>query len=223
MSAHRIKKRITFLGRGAVFTPASFLDLGTRASVDQALSRLVRKGFIRRLMRGLYDFPKFHPELGILSPSAYDIANAMAERGGFRLLITSDAAANYFGLTTQVPAKPRYLTDGPTRIYTAGTQIIKVKHASARTMVGAGRASGTVFQALRHLGVKRVNDASLKKIARYLTAEEKKVIHRDSQATHLWIQKAVEKIMGIIYLLTHWVSQVYGSELSTYHPSFEGH
>ncbi len=113
MTIEEIKNRIVREGRGAVFTPASFLDLGTRASVDQALSRLVRKGFIRRLVRGLYNFPEINPLIGAVTPSPFQIAKAFADAGGYKLQHPSDVSANYLGLTTQVPAKPRFFSDGP--------------------------------------------------------------------------------------------------------------
>ena len=38
-----------------VCTPKDFLDLGGRHGVDQALSRLVKAGQLRRVGHGLYD------------------------------------------------------------------------------------------------------------------------------------------------------------------------
>jgi hypothetical protein len=67
-------RRVRATGRGGVFTPSDFLDVATRAAVDQALSRLVKNGKLRRLARGLYDFPKVHPKLGQLSPAPDDVA-----------------------------------------------------------------------------------------------------------------------------------------------------
>jgi hypothetical protein len=54
----RILARIRARGRGSVLVPGHFLDLGSREAVDIALHRLARKGTIRRLARGVYDFPK---------------------------------------------------------------------------------------------------------------------------------------------------------------------
>src|SRR6204780_360746 len=76
----RILARIHGRGRGSVFVPGDFLDLGSREAVDLALHRLARKGTIRRLARGVYDFPKEHPVLGLLSPSADAVAHALAGR-----------------------------------------------------------------------------------------------------------------------------------------------
>src|SRR5437016_1179596 len=106
-----IKRR----GRGAVFVPADFLKIGSREAVDITLHRLARKGTIRRLARGVYDFPQDHPVLGQLSPSAEAIAEALAGRDRTRLQPAGSYAANALGLSEQVPAKVIFLTDGPTR------------------------------------------------------------------------------------------------------------
>src|SRR5690606_26520363 len=52
-----ILDRIRKQGRGKVFIPKDFLDLGSRDAADQSLSRLVKNGDIVRLGRGLYHYP----------------------------------------------------------------------------------------------------------------------------------------------------------------------
>jgi hypothetical protein len=94
-----------------VFVPADFLDLGSRKAIDIALHRLARKGTIRRLAHGVYDFPKEHPVLGTLSPSADDVASALAGRDRTRLQPAGAYAANALGLSEQVPANAVFLTD----------------------------------------------------------------------------------------------------------------
>ncbi|WP_371395580.1 DUF6088 family protein [Fretibacter rubidus] len=115
MIATTIKAKIVRKGRGYVFTPSDFLNVGTRAAVNQALSRLAKKGLIRRLTHGIYDYPKISPRLGALSPKPDDVAQAVACKGGQVLSVSPAKAANLLGLTTQVPAKLVYLTNGPTR------------------------------------------------------------------------------------------------------------
>ena len=80
MITSSIRQRIIGKGRGAIFAPTDFLDIGSRASLDQALSRLADQGMIRRLTRGLYDYPRKSARLGLLSPSADDIAKAIARK-----------------------------------------------------------------------------------------------------------------------------------------------
>src|SRR5690349_8583362 len=95
----RIVAAIHSRGRGFVFVPADFLDIGSREAVDVALHRLARLGTIRRLARGVYDFPKEHPVLGLLAPSAEDIARALAGRDRTRLQPAGAYAANALGLS----------------------------------------------------------------------------------------------------------------------------
>jgi hypothetical protein len=116
----RILRRIQSRKRGWIFTPDSFLDLGTRRAVDLALTRHRDSGLIRQLGRGLYDYPKIDPQLGPLQPSTDDIARALAGRDATRLQPSGAYAANLLGLSTQVPMKVVYLTDGRTRTVQVG-------------------------------------------------------------------------------------------------------
>ena len=137
---------------GAVFTPKAFDDLGNRAAVDQALSRLARTGKIRRISRGVYDIPKNHPTLGPLSPDPDAVARAIAAQAGYRLQPTPARAANALGLSSQVPAQIVYLIDGSSRKITVGNHIIHFKHAGPRALLGAGTPAGVALQAIRAFG-----------------------------------------------------------------------
>ena len=152
----RIRNRIKGRGRGAVFTPKDFLDLGRRAAVDQSLSRMVKDGTIRRLRRGVYDFPKKHPRLGVLSPDGDAVARALV--GDAPLQLSGAAAANALGLSTQVPARTIYYSDRSFKDVPVGNRVISVRKASPRQLAGARRPSGPVLQALRYLGKDRVDD-----------------------------------------------------------------
>ena len=143
-------------GRGSVLVPADFLDIGSREAVDVVLHRLTRKGTIRRLARGVYDFPKTHPVLGPLQPSADKVAQALAGRDHTRLQPAGAYAANALGLSEQVPAKAVFLTDGPTRTVKIGPTTIQLRRTTARNMATAGRLSGLLIQALRELGKEHV-------------------------------------------------------------------
>ena len=121
----KIERRIQKQGEGWVFAAQDFLDLGSRAAVDQTLSRLAREGEIRRVGRGLYDLPRTSTLLGTLVPPAQErIAEALERKTGSRLQSSGAVAANALGLSTQVPAKIVYLTDGASRKLKVGGQTI---------------------------------------------------------------------------------------------------
>ena len=138
---------------GSVFTWMDFADLGAdRPTVSRALARLASRCEIRRLARGLYNKPWIDATLGLFSPSPDDIAAAVARRDDRVIAPTPARAANDLGLTTQVPAKPTYLTDGASRTLRIGGRDISFRRAAPRNLVGGSTPAGQAFQALRHLG-----------------------------------------------------------------------
>lgn len=189
----RIMKRARSAGRGGVYTPSDFLDVAARAAVDQALSRLVKTGKLRRLARGLYDFPKVHPKLGQLSPAPDDVAHALARETGSLVQIAGARAANVLGLTTQVPAKNTYLTDGPSRRVVLGKRVVDLRHASPKHLIAPGSAAGTVVQALRHVGLVRAADVA-QVASRQLSASDKKTLASSAVQAPAWMRPTLVSI-----------------------------
>jgi hypothetical protein len=170
-----------------VVVPADFLDLGSRQAVGLALHRLAKKGVIRRLARGVYDFPKQHLVLGPLSPSADTIAQALAGRDRTRLQPAGAYAANALGLSDQVPAKAVFLTDGPSRTVKIGSMTIQLRRTTPRNMAAAGRLAGLVIQALRELGKDHVTSARVEHLKRTLPAEQRRELLKDLKLAPAWM------------------------------------
>ena len=189
----RVMKRVRASGRGSVFTPSDFLTVATRSSIDQALSRLVKGGQLRRLARGLYDFPKLHPKLGPLSPAPDDVAHALARETGSQVQIAGARAANALGLSAQVPAQSTYLTDGPSRRVVVGKRIVDLRHASPKHLIAPGSPAGTVVQALRHVGPIRAADVA-QVAARQLSANDKKTLASTALQAPAWMRPTLVSI-----------------------------
>jgi Family of unknown function (DUF6088) len=174
-------------GKGFVFVPSDFLDLGSREAVDVALHRLVRNGTIRRLARGVYDYPKEHPVLGPLAPSPEDVARALAGRDRIRIQPAGAYAANALGLTEQVPARAVFLTDGPARTVKIGPTTIQLRRTTPKNMETAGRLSGLLIQAFRELGQEHITRERLDHLKRTLPAEKRKELLRDLRLAPTWM------------------------------------
>lgn len=185
----KMVKRIIGRKRGWCFTPMDFLDLGSRQAVDTALSRLAKSGRIRRLSRGLYDYPKTHQRIGVLSPPPEAIIEALTRRDRVRLQPTGAYAANLLGLSDQVPMKVVYLTNGPRRRIRIGNQEIILKTMAPRFMATAGRPSGTVIQALRHLGKAHVTKETVARLRKAFNAAEKLQILKDRSLAPSWMHR----------------------------------
>lgn len=187
--ADKIMKRLRGRGRGKwVCTARDFLDLGSRAAVDQALSRLTKDGDLRRVGHGLYDLPRSSTVLNRAAPVDIDKAMAaLARRDSIRIMPDGIAAANQLGLTNAVPAKSSYLTDGATRDVKVGNRTIRLKHAGPAVMAWAGRPAGPVAQALRWLGPQAAKDARVAAtLRRALPDDVKKDLARNSAGLPGW-------------------------------------
>jgi hypothetical protein len=183
----KILNRIYGYGKGSVFTPGDFLDLASRQAVDLALHRLVKKDAVRRLARGLYDYPRIDPTLGKLSPTTDAIAKALKGRDNILLQPSGAYAANLLGLSEQVPARIVFLTDGPNRKIQIGNQVIALKHTTPRAMATAGTVSGLVIQAFRHIGKQYVDDSMITRLRKRLSAKDKKQLLQDLRYAPAWI------------------------------------
>ena len=183
----KLKSRIYGHGRGAVFTPNDFLDLGSRDAVDKALSRLTTRGVVRRLARGLYEYPREHPELGTLSPNIEKVAKALTGKDRIRLQPAGAYATNLLGLSEQVPAKAVFLTDGPSRTVKIGRQEIQLRHTTPRNMAAAGRLSGLLMQAFRHLGKEHITPQRMAHLKRKLPGKERKQLLKDLPLAPTWM------------------------------------
>lgn len=190
----RVISRIYGKGRGWVFTPKRFLDLGSRDAVDQTLTRLFRTGTIRRLARGLYDYPKRHAQLGLLSPDPDALARAISEKDESRLQPSGAYAVNRLGLSQQVPAKIVYRTDGPEKTVAVGNQTIHLRHTTPNNMVTAGTTSGLVIEALRYLGKNGVTTDHIGTLRRSLSANDQQRLLKDRVYAPAWMHRHFAEI-----------------------------
>lgn len=179
----------------AVFASIQFLDLGSRAGLDQALSRLCRAGSIERAGRGLYLLPRNHPVLGRLGARPDEIVKAIARRDGLRVQEGGAHAANAMRLTEQVPARIIYDTDGPSRkVRLGGKFAIEFRHRSARKMAGAGRVTGMLISALANIGKVHITPQRLAHLRRELKPEHKRQLLADLAIAPTWMHRHLRYI-----------------------------
>lgn len=156
--AEQIMKSVGALPEGASITAGSLLNLGGRAAVHRALSRLARRGSLLRVGRGLYVCP-LESRFGLRAPSAEKVARAVSEQRGEMIATNGAAAANSLGLTTQVPVRMIYLTNGPSRELRVGSQVVEFKHAPAWQLLLADRPAGDAVRALAWVGPEKAQTA----------------------------------------------------------------
>jgi hypothetical protein len=193
----KIIARIERQGSGKVLSAKDFLDLASRGTIDVALADLARDGRIRRIARGLYDVPKVNPALGgKLSPDIDEAAHAIARKHRWKIVPEGAWAANLLGLSTQVPAKIVYLSDGPSKKTPIGRRILYFKHARPKVLAGVEGKSALVVQALRHLGKDGVGAVGIRRLRNGLSAAERRKLVKGTRFGVDWIYEAAKRIAG---------------------------
>ena len=169
-----ILERIRVAEPESVFVSTDYVDLADVNTVRQCLSRMEQTGELQRIMRGVYYRPVFSQLLGEYeAPSPHHVAQA---------------------LSTQVPAKWSYISDGPYHKFNVGKLELEFKHRSNREISGLSYKSAMVIQALRALGKENVDDTTIKKLQRLLTDHEKQALLQEAQQAVAWIYNLIKKI-----------------------------
>jgi hypothetical protein len=190
----QLSRRVQRSASGTVFTPDAFATMGSRSAIDKALQRLVARGALRRLSRGMYDKPRHDELLGTLWPSVDAVVKAVAGKDRIRTQPTGVYAANLLGLSEQVPAQVVLLTDGISRTVQAGPMKITFKRTTPRQMAAAGRLSGLLIQAFKSLGASHITPARLARLRQTLPAEERAKVLADLALAPAWMRPLLREV-----------------------------
>jgi hypothetical protein len=190
-------RRINGNGMGWAFSARDFTDLGSRPTVDSALHRLERKGSIRRIIRGIYDRPRFSEVLSTeLSPDLNQVAQALARKFRWRIQPSGAVALNLLRLSTQVPARAVYLSDGPNRSYKVGRTALVFDHTALKEAGFRLPESGLIVQALKSLGQEHVTPEVTSKIRAWLAPSLRAPVLADAATATGWVYAALRQIAG---------------------------
>jgi len=191
---NQIYRKLTTFKPGKVFFPDDFQETGSSEAIRKALSRLEKKGYVKRIAKGIYFVPTTDPVVGIIYPSTEEIAKAIAGRDKARILPTGLYALNRLGLSTQIPLKIVYLTDGSARQVRLGTRTITFKAVAPRKLAMKGNISSLAIQALQELGPNGVTDEIRERLHVLLNREEPDNLRHDIKLAPAWIRKLLQTL-----------------------------
>lgn len=192
-TAELIRQRIERMLVGEPFTPTAFLECGTRASVDQTLSRLVKAGTIERVTRGVFVRPEVSRFVGKVMPEPIKVAETIAKTTGSIVQIHGAEAARRLELTTQVPTQSVFSTSGPSKRIRVGKMEIRLQHVCQRKLALAGRPAGLALAAMWYLGKAEVTPSLIEKIRRKLSDSEFEALKSVTSAMPAWMSDAIFK------------------------------
>ncbi len=191
----KIKSLISNRKSGNLLFPTDFRGLGTDSAIKQALSRMVKSGELRRLAHGIYYLPKVDPQLGDMKPSADEVVRMIANKEKIRVKPAGAFALHQLGLTTQVPTKRVYITDGHQRQFSIGKLQIKLKATTPKRLMRKGKISSLVIQALEELGTDNIDLITHDKMKDLLTKEDPKLLKHELQLAPVKVNNYIFNIL----------------------------
>ena len=192
---NKILSRIYGHGRGYSFSSSDFISEFKDNNIDKSFSNLAKEKKIRRVARGIYDYPKYSELLGQeLSPDIDAVAQAYARKFNWKIEISGESALNYLGLSTQVEANYVYLSNGPSRSYNIGNTTLRFKHTALKNIGFRYKESSIIVQALKALGEKHIDDKTKEKLITWLTPKSCDRILKDTKTATTWIYEMIKDI-----------------------------
>ena len=192
----KILQHIEAFPKGELFLPSDFSELGSSEAVRLSLFRLEKEGVITRVAQGIYVRPRESSLIGKLTPTAEEVAEAIAKRDKIRTTPTGSYALNALGLSTQVPMNIVLLTDGSPREIKVGKRKIKFKKTTPKNLMAKGKISRLVIQVLKEIGNGKVTAVEEQKILDVLKKENEKDLKHDIALAPVWIQKIMRKALN---------------------------
>ena len=192
-----IRARILAAEDGAVFVAPDFADIADTATIRQGLKRLYQSGIIRRIIRGIYEKPKYSKlldEYVAADPDA--VAKALARCYHWTFAPCGNTALNLLGLSTQVTAVWSYISDGPYKTYEWNSTKLEFKHRTNKEITGLSYMTSLVIQALKTLGRTNVTPEIIQTLSEKLSEAEKQACLKEATESTDWVYDTIRKMCG---------------------------
>ncbi len=190
----RITEHVKALPESTPICAGALLHFGSRAAVDQALSRLARSGLLLRICQGVYMQP-VETRFGRCAPAVDKGIEALAALWGEIIVPSGGAAAHVLGLTTQVPVRSVYLTSGPDRLLRFGSLEVELRHAPRWQLAAPYRRAGDVIRALAWIGPAEVRDG-IQAVLPGLSREDMEELAKARATMPLWMAEPVSDVIA---------------------------
>ena len=175
----QIEAKVRRAKPGQIFLPSDFKDLGTSTAIRKALSRLVEQKVLVRMGQGIYATPIHDKVFGDVLPSMEEIAVTLAKKDHVKIMPTGQYALNKIGLSTQVPMKMVYLTNGTKKNISLGKSSIVFQPTTTKKLAMIGTITSLLFLGLEELDLDNLSKTDINKIINLLKKEDKKKLKHD--------------------------------------------
>ena len=193
--SEKLDNRLLEIATGTPLVASDFSDIANVRTIRELLNIRIRNGTMRRIIPGVFVIPKVNEFMNIEVPVAPEaLAQAIARKHNWAIAPSEQTALNALGLSTQVPATWKYISDGPYKKYELDGAVIQFKHTTNKNISSMSPTSSLIVQALKALGKDGITDNVLEKMASRLTKEDANILINDTSRTIAWIRDAIRVI-----------------------------
>lgn len=193
----QIQERISNTAAGTVFVSSDFADIADTETVRRNMNRLTQAGMLRRILKGVYEKPKYSKLLNeYVAADPEAVAKALARNYHWTIAPCGNTALNLLGLSTQVTAVWSYISDGPYKTYEWNSTRIEFKHRTNKEITGLSYMTSLVIQALKTLGRANVTPEIIRMLSEQLTEIDKKAMLKEAAESTDWVYDTIRKIVG---------------------------
>lgn len=193
----QIQERIRCAADGTVFVSSDFADIADAETIRRNLNRLTQAGTLRRILKGVFEKPKYSTlldEYVAVDPDA--VAKALARSYHWTIAPCGNSALNLLGLSTQVAAVWSYISDGPYKTYEWNSTKLEFKHRTNKEITGLSYTTSLVVQALKTLGKSNVTPEVIQTLSNRLSDKEKQACLKEATESTDWVYDTIRKICG---------------------------
>ena len=193
----QIQERIGCVPEGTIFVSSDFADIADTETIRRNLNRLTQTGTLRRILKGVYEKPKYSKlldEYVAADPDA--VAKALARSYHWTIAPCGNTALNLLGLSTQVTAVWSYISDGPYKTYEWNSTKLEFKHRTNKEITGLSYMTSLVIQALKTLGKSNVTPEIIQVLSEKLTADDKKACLKEATESTDGVYDTIRQICG---------------------------
>lgn len=195
--SQEIQRRIKDSKDGTVFVNSDFADIADTETIRRCLNRITQAGMLRRILKGVYEKPKFSKLLNEYVAADPDaVAKALARCYHWTIAPCGNTALNLLGLSTQVSAVWSYISDGPYKTYEWNSTTIEFKHRTNKEITGLSYMTSLVVQALKTIGKEQVTPEIIQTLSSKLSAEDKTALLKEAAESTNWVYDTIRKIVG---------------------------
>ncbi len=193
----QIQERINNAAEGTVFVSSDFADIADTETVRRNMNRLTQKGVLHRILKGVYEKPKYSRLLNeYVAADPEAVAKALARSYHWTIAPCGNTALNLLGLSTQVTAVWSYISDGPYKTYEWNSTKIEFKHRTNKEITGLSYVTSLVIQALKTLGRANVTPEIIRTLSDKLAEADKEAMLKEAAESTDWVYDTIRRIVG---------------------------